>query len=278
LWRKDDFQGVSPRFFTSSSPIVVDGLCIAELGGPGNGAIVAYDLATGNEKWKWTGDSPAYGSPVLMTVSGTKVIISPTDKNMVAVAVADGKLLWQTNYTQGRYNAATPIVDEQTLVYAGPGRGMTAVKIEKSGDGLAATELWSNPEKSVIFNSPVLKNGLVYGLTQANELFCVNVRNGQTGWAVPVGQAAGEAQPGGGGRGGRGMGSSAGYGSIVDAGTVLLALTPASELIVFQPNEKTYTEVARIKVATTPTYAYPVVASNRVFIKDQDSVTLWTIE
>ena len=29
LWRKDDSSGATPRFFTSSSPIVADGLCVA---------------------------------------------------------------------------------------------------------------------------------------------------------------------------------------------------------------------------------------------------------
>jgi hypothetical protein len=31
-------------------------------------------------------------------------------------------------------------------------------------------------------------------------------------------------------------------------------------------------------VATTPTHAQPVLASNGIFIKDQDSVTLWGFE
>ena len=74
------------------------------------------------------------------------------------------------------------------------------------------------------------------------------------------------------GRGGRG-----GFGSIVDAGSVLVALTPGSELIAFEPSDKAYTELARIKVAETPTHAYPVVSGNRVFVKDQESVTLWTL-
>jgi hypothetical protein len=70
----------------------------------------------------------------------------------------------------------------------------------------------------------------------------------------------------------------AGYGSIVDAGSVLLALTPSMELVVFEPNDKGFKQLAKYKVATTPTYAYPVVSGNRVFIKDGDSVTLWTID
>ncbi len=52
VWRKDPFPKVVPRFFTSMSPIIVDGMVIAHLGGQGNGAIIAYDLATGSEKWR----------------------------------------------------------------------------------------------------------------------------------------------------------------------------------------------------------------------------------
>src|SRR2546421_2831342 len=37
LWRKDDFKGATPKFYTASSPLIVDGLCIAELGGGDNG-------------------------------------------------------------------------------------------------------------------------------------------------------------------------------------------------------------------------------------------------
>jgi hypothetical protein len=74
-------------------------------------------------------------------------------------------------------------------------------------------------------------------------------------------------------RGGRG-----GYGSMVDAGAVLFALTPGSDLIVLEPSERAFTELARIKVAATPTYAYPVLSGNRLFIKDQDSIALFTIQ
>jgi hypothetical protein len=69
-----------------------------------------------------------------------------------------------------------------------------------------------------------------------------------------------------------------GFGSIVDAGPVLMALTPASELIVFRPDAKAYTEVAKIKVADSRTDAHPVVAGNRIFIKDQESLALLTVE
>ena len=59
----------------------------------------------------------------------------------------------------------------------------------------------------------------------------------------------------------------------------MLALTPAtSELVAFQPSEQSYSEVARIKVSSTPTYAYPIASGNRIFIKDQNDVILYAMQ
>jgi hypothetical protein len=59
---------------------------------------------------------------------------------------------------------------------------------------------------------------------------------------------------------------------------VLWALTPSSDLLVFEPSGTEYKEIARYKVADSETYAYPVASGNRIFIKDQDAITLWTVE
>jgi len=77
------------------------------------------------------------------------------------------------------------------------------------------------------------------------------------------------------GMGGAGRG---GYGSIVDAGPVLLALTPSSELVVFNPDPKAFTQVAKVKVAPNPTYAYPLPAGDRIYIKDKDSIIAWEVK
>jgi outer membrane protein assembly factor BamB len=261
VWRKDPFPGVVPRFFTAMSPLISDGMAIAHLGGQGNGAIIAYDMATGDEKWRWGGEGPEYASPALLTVAGTKQIVTLAEKSIVAVGLADGKLLWQLPFEPARraYNAATPIIDGQTVIYTGAGRGARAVKIEKQADGFAAKELWSNPDLAPQFNTPVLKDGLLFGLSNQGNLFCINAQTGQTAWTD-------EAKHG------------RGFAAIIDAGSVLLALPSTSELIVFKPSSTEYAEMTRIKVAETPTYAHPVVAGNRVFVKDQDSLTLWIIE
>jgi hypothetical protein len=233
---------------------------------------------------------------------------------MVILAAADGKELWKIGYEQGRYNAASPLVDGQTIIYAGPTRGATAQRIEKQGDALEVTELWKNSESSVQFNTPVLKDGMVYGLSNLNSVFCVDTASGKTLWNAPLGGAAssagrpaaegqrregepraerdgergtpregeraeqgerprGQGGRGPGGRGGRG-GGRGGYGSVVDAGSVMFALVPGGDLTVFAAG-KEYKQLANYKVAERGTYAYPVVSGKRIFIKDQDSLTLW---
>jgi outer membrane protein assembly factor BamB len=148
------------------------------------------------------------------------------------------------------------------------------------GDRLVAKELWKNTEKSVMYNTPVIKDGFLYGLTSSNELYCINMKDGKTAWSTPFSRSAAPAPAAGGGgaggarRGGGGMRSGGGYGSIVDAGSVLVALTPSSQLLVYKPNPAKFEEVARIKVSGSPTYAYPVLSGDRVFVKDQDSVAL----
>jgi outer membrane protein assembly factor BamB len=259
LWRKDEYKAV-PQFFTAVSPILVDGMCIAHLGGKGEGAILALDLASGDPKWKWTGDGPAYTSPVLMTVEGTKQLVEQTEKNLVGLAVTDGKLLWQVaTPTQGRFcNAATPIVDGQTVIYTGQGTGTKAVKVEKQGDGFAAKELWSNEKLGTSFNTPVVKDGLLFGLSDRSNFFCLNAQTGQTLWTDTAKRDR--------------------FGAMVDAGSVILALPEKSGLIAFKPSDKQYEELAKIKVSDGPIYTHPVVAGKRIFVKDREAVTLFTVE
>jgi len=261
LWRKTNSAEAPPRFFTSCSPIVVDGLCIVQLGGEEKGGIAAYDLAGGDEKWKWTGDGTAYASPDLLTVDGVKMLVAMTAHNIVGIGIPDGKLLWETPFAvKGMgYNAATPIVSGQTIYISGSLRGVKALKIEKQGDQYTAKQLWSNPEHSMQFDTPVLKNGLLFGISSRNYFLCMHADTGKTAWIERV-------------RGERG------YGSVVDAGPVLLVLTTNGQLLVCEPSDKKFQKVATYKVAEDDTYAYPIAAGNRIYIKDLDSVILWTVD
>ena len=84
-------------------------------------------------------------------------------------------------------NTSTPIFSNDTLIYSGPGRGVQAVKCEKDGDALKATELWSNKDNSIQYNSPILKDSTIFGYSAKDELlFCIDANDGKTRGAAPV--------------------------------------------------------------------------------------------
>jgi outer membrane protein assembly factor BamB len=259
IWRKENISGLFPAFYTAMSPVILDDLCFVHIGGKDNGTIAALDLPTGNEKWKWTGDGPTYSSPVILTAEGKKQLVIFTEKNLLGLGATDGKELWKVEVTpQNRfYNAATPVVYGQTIIVTGQGTGTKALKIEKQGDGFSTRELWNNPDLGTKYNTPVIKDGFLYGLSNGRKFYCMDVAKGQTMWADTT------------------MNSD--FGALLNCGSVLMSLPSNSNLIVFRPDEKAYTELLRIKVSDKPVFSTPVVAGNRIYIKDSEFLTLYTM-
>lgn len=289
VWRKQsnkEFSPAWPMFYVASSPVIVDGMCVAHLGGRGNGAVVAYDLNTGDAKWKWEGEPPAYSSPVVTTVDGVNQIIEQGEKSLVGLSVSDGKLLWQEDFGGGGmgggrgmrggpggrrgggmmgrdYHAATPVVDGDTIILAGA--SIRAFKITQADGKFSVKQTWDNPQISTSFDTPVLKDNKVFGVSGSYALFCLDANTGKTLWTHALPGAGGSAR------------GPSGFGSVIDAGPVLMALTPDADLIVFKPSDSQFSPVATYKVADSPTYAYPAVAGNRIVIKDQDAVILYEL-
>ena len=55
-------------------------------------------------------------------------------------------------------------------------------------------------------------------------------------------------------------------------------MTTSGQMVVFEPGDKEFKQLASYKVAAGQTHAYMIASGNRIFIKDKDSVTLWTVE
>lgn len=269
VWRVDTKS--YPTFFTSSSPIITDGKCIVYVDG-----LTAFDMADGSVQWKWPGNKTPYGSPVLMTAGGVKQVVTPTQGAVAGVALADGKLLWKFDFGGTMYQSTygTPIIDGATVIYGAPaggkggkdggkggkggGSSTVAYTIEKKGDAFEAVELWNAPTGPYQYNTPVLRDGLLFGLSSKMNFYCMDAKSGKELWADTV--ARGET------------------GGVLSAGPVILALSAGGQLVAFEPNGKEYKEVASYKLSPTPGYSYPIVSGNRVYVKGTTDLTLWTIE
>ena len=260
LWRNEDYKNAVPQFFTGMSPLISSGICYAHLGGPKTGQFIAFDLSTGAVKWKVEGEGPAYGSPVLMTIDGSKQLVFQAQTKLVSLNPGDGKQLWEfaTPVGTGRVqNATSPVSDQNRIYFTGLNNGVNAIEIKKEGNSFVVNKLWSNPDFSTSYNTPLLKDGFLYGLSNQNRLFCINAGSGQTAWSDNT--------------------ALQNFGSIVDAGSVIVALTSNSNFVILKPDGQKFNQVALIKLAETPIYAHPILSGNRIYIKDSESLTLFTV-
>ena len=89
LWQKPPGP-VETLYHTGMSPLVDRGLVIVHVGGHSNGALTAFDARTGDVKWSWNGDGPAYGSPIAVDVGGTRHIVTFTQEHLVSVNAVTG--------------------------------------------------------------------------------------------------------------------------------------------------------------------------------------------
>ncbi len=262
LWRKQsaaDYMDTPYQFESSMSPLVVDGQCIAYIGGKGQGALIAFDLASGQAKWKYTGDAPAPSSPVLMTVDGVRQVVTINEKQVIGVSLADQTLLWQVPFKARPVNTTTPVIDGQTVYVTGQGMGTLAIKVLKKEGKWAAESVWTNSDTQAgsTFTTPVLREGLLFGYA-ATKLLCLSAETGKVLWADTAAR-----------------GQSA---AVVDAGSCLIALAVNGDLCVYLPSDKQYMELARYKVGEPEIWAHPVVSGKSIFVRDKESVTRWARE
>ena len=117
---------------TAESPLI-DGSQVVVTPGGEQGAIAAYDKATGKMLWqsKDFTDGAQYSSIVPATINGEKQYVQLTMQSLVGISPKDGAVLWKQAFPGKVAVIPTPIVkDNQVYVTAGYGVGCMAVKIE----------------------------------------------------------------------------------------------------------------------------------------------------
>ncbi|HYE16616.1 MAG TPA: PQQ-binding-like beta-propeller repeat protein, partial [Pyrinomonadaceae bacterium] len=258
VWRKEfskRFPSTSPLYGTAMSPLVEKNLLIAHVGGHDGGALTAFDAATGKEVWSYAGDGPAYSSPVVFTAGGERQVVTFTQKELVAVSAASGKLLWKlpakTHYDT---NCNTPVAYKDTLIVSIEGRGLVALRPVKQGAGWAAQEVWANSDVELYMNTPVLDGDRLVGFSarKKGQFFAVDAATGKTLWQGP-------------GRAGENA-------SILNVGGALLLLTNDSTMFVLSAGAKGFEPAAQYDVAQSPTWAHPLFLGHRILVKDETTL------
>lgn len=259
VWKVETHN--SPDFGTALSPAVDGGIVYAHLGGASAGALTAIDAVTGKTKWEWKGDSPAYSSPVIAMIGGTRQLVTQTKNHLIALDAATGQELWKLPFaTMYDQNSVTPVVHDGLVIYSGIGKPVVAVRPQKTAKGWAANQVWENKEVSLYMNTPVLSSGLLWGLNQRNkgQFFGMDPKSGKTVWTSPGRQAENAA--------------------MLSQGDLVFALTTESELVVFRSSPAKLEELKRYTVANSPTWAHPAISGRSILIKDKETLSLWSVD
>ena len=263
-WRKnfgDRFNAKAPLFGTAMSPAIDRGLLIVHAGGHDQGGLVALDPVTGNEKWAWTGDGPGYSSPVMLDIAGKRQIVTQSQKYLIGIWADNGTLLWkipfETEYVQ---NIVTPIAYQDLLIFSGINKGVMAIRVGWRNNQWVTNQVWQNKEVSMYMNSPVISGNLLFGLSHRNkgQFFCLDAETGKTLWTGDPRQGENAA--------------------MLMANGLLFSLTNEADLLIHTVASKGANQVKKYNVAESPTWAHPVLTGNRIIVKDETSLRVWSIE
>ena len=257
LWRTPAPKSL-PEYGTAASPVVDGTSVIAHTGGLNNGAITSFDAAKGTTRWQWTGDGPAYASPVAATIGGVRQIVTLTQKSVVGLNGSTGALLWQLPFTT-EYNqtSVTPVIRGDVVIFSGLNKPLTAVRIRREASKWTATPLWTNDQLPLFMSSPVLIGGTLFGLTHRNrgQLFALDAVTGRTLWTTK-------------GRDGENA-------SVAGNRSWLLVSTTNGELLIAKPDGSGYKEVRRYTIASGAVWAHPAFTGRSILVKDASKVLCW---
>ncbi len=291
VWSKHlmkDFGGSRPGWGFSESPLVDGERLIVTPGGP-EGCVVALDKRNGNVIWRSSDakDKAHYCSAIAIESHGVRQILqftggsgkkggsrrdneskeksdSVADPNeipprVIALDAATGQVLWSYDKAaNGTANVATPIFHEDKVFSSSAyGVGGGLVKLGKNNAGFTAEEVYFDKKMANHHGGIVLVDGYLFGFGSGG-LICMKFDTGEIAWQA----------------------RSVSKGSLVYADGFLYCYGEKNEMALVEANPVEYIEKGRFEVPTGdyPTWAHPVVANGRLYLRDMQQLTCYDVK
>ena len=265
IWRVDTHDKFSVRkgfFGAASTPLVLDGRVLANIGGAGGAGIVAFDADTGKTLWKATSHAASYSSPISGRFDEGTLAVFFTREGLVALDPENGEVIYERRWralSNTTVNAATPIVMDD-IVFLSESYGTGAIAMRLS-DGMIE-ELWSGEHIIDNHYSSCVRQGRTifgfHGRQEYGQLFrAADLLSGKVLWSSD------RIRPG----------------SVTRVGDRLLLLLESGELLLASTSKTKFDVLAKAQILAGETRAFPAIADGLLFARDRDTLVclrLWS--
>ena len=252
-----EFGGKKGEFGRAESLLIDGKHLICSPGGAT--AVAAVDKTTGQTVWKSpsVGEPASYVSPILAEHQGLRMIITMSEKCLIAVNADTGDLLWRFEHYTKRYvaNCVTPIYhDGHVLVTGGYGKGCVLLAIKVDGQKAVIEPVWRTKDLDNRHGGVILLDGHVYGAstdTNKGKWACLEWETGRMTYAE------------------RGLGQ----GSFTLADGMFYVLNERRKIGLVKPTPAGYQIISQSKIPNGgegPTWAHPVVRGGRLYVRHGD--------
>ena len=264
LWRRNydaEFGKSHPYWGASTSPLVDGRRVIVHFGTDEKGALVALDVASGEELWRLGPDGPSYSSPLLVTIERVAQIVEWNHRALVGVESETGRHLWEYPFphVDSDQNMPTPAFHDGTVILGGENRGIHGLRPRREGGTWSVDELWHQDELALDMSTAVINDGRLYGMSHygRGRFFCLDMTTGEILWQGP-------------GRTGDNVMFLSIPGHVV-------ALINDGQLKIIAADARRFDTVATYQVADSETWAPPVLLEGGFLIKDERTLAFWSL-
>jgi outer membrane protein assembly factor BamB len=246
-----------PGWGFASSPLVVDDMVIVATAG----RLVAYDLASGAQRWLGPAGGTGYSSPHLTTIEGVQQILLLNGAGVISVAPATGTQLWEYSWPSDGIVQPSLTADRDILIgsgsgMSGAGAGVCCISVAHGPDGWTAQERWTSTGLKPYFNDFVVHKGYAFGF-DGTILACIDLADGKRKW-----------------KGGR-----YGHGQLIlllDQG-LLLVLSEKGGLALVAATPEQFRELARFPAIEGKTWSHPVLAGEVLLARNSEEMAAFRL-
>ena len=260
----DRFNGQNIRWGLSESLLVDKGEVICTPGGEDVG-LAALDAKTGDTVWVCRGinEKPGYCSPIVFEYEGLRQIVTIMAESIVGINADSGKLLWKfRNPAKFDENITSPYYHEGHIFTSTRTSGSRLLRIRVEGDSASVDQVWTEQEFQNHHEGVICLDGCFCGACMASRNAAWKCISCQTGQLICSSPGIGRA-------------------SLCYANGMLYLLNHNRKVALVKANPKAFDMVASFEIPKQgrgPTWAHPVVAWGRLFIRHGDFIYCYDIK